>query len=236
MPGEFAPAAGPGPLSRGKRRRGLGWVIAAAVAFVLIAAAVGVHLWALDSYTRATEDLDAALAEAETVRLQLDDATDDAVVSGLIADRVHAAASGEGVADPGAVNAFATALAEFHTAVSDSQAVLDEPLPEGMTQPTWTWELFAGADRLEAAAAEADAAAAEVEDTAARLDGAAAALEDSAAPLFASVEPAADALEAANISARTGAVLDFREAADAVVELASLDPAAASAFERLALR
>lgn len=201
---------------------------------LVAAGAVGGHLWVLDSYTRTADEFADAAQSATQVRTTLAESAQDDVFTGLAAKRVSAAAAVDGVTDTAAQKEFAAAVDAQAAAVGEAQDIVAQELPDAGDQPVWTWELLAEADRLRAQAQRAADAEADAEAGLTALDGADEALADATEALVASVEPAAAALEVANVSAKTGPVLDFRDAAAAASDVRRITPAAATTFEALA--
>jgi hypothetical protein len=216
-----------------RRRRLRGWLIGTAVAVVAIGAGVAVHFWALDTFAKAGEEFDAAASEASTSREALDDTAGDAMFTSIAAGRIEKAASGDGLADAASVEGFGAALKAYDGALDDANTALDTPLPDAVAQPAWTWELFAASDRLRADTADAEAQGNDAVALGEALAAVGDDLDQAATALYESVAPRAAEREKANISAKTGAVLDHREAAAELADDPGINSYAAGSFEAL---
>lgn len=130
--------------------------------------------------------------------------------------------------------AAAAAVAADATAAARAAAVgVDERVP---AKPFWLWELVGGASALEGRERAASALDATMTDAIGALADAGTAMGDAATALYASVPAAAAALEAANVSATSLVVLDFRDAAAAAAEQSQIGSGAADAFAQYALQ
>lgn len=201
-----------------------------ACAVGLTVGAVFVHLGADQSFDDSADALTASVDASADAWLSL-----DATASALSASVASAEQIVEAAAKPLAGQKHRTALREAAAAASDSVTtagvLVDGGVDDGeIVKPFWTWELWQGAAALDERAADADVLAAEFAEAEAGLDDSDTALDEAAVSLYASVAKAAKGLEKQNVSARTGVVLDFRDAAQAVTEQEKAGSAAAVAF------
>lgn len=215
-----------------RRRRWVRWVVLAGALVVLLTCAGLLHLWANQSFDERELAFVAELAEAEEAQQDLTADAQVAFATAASADQVVGAAV-DGLVGVDARTAVSEASAATGQAVEDAEQALD-PLPATIDKPLWTWELIGLLPELDA---RADRAA---DDREAALDAAVAVeesketLDAAGQALFETVGPAAQALEAANVSAKTDAVLDFRDAAKAAGDQTDLGSAASVAFSTYA--
>ncbi|MCP2637410.1 hypothetical protein K0817_012680 [Microbacterium sp. HD4P20] len=218
------------------RARIIGWLVGVGLA-ALLAVAVGfVH-------TTAHREFDAAarqLAEASVVERQAQRSLNGAASTAdaaLTASEQIVASAADDLADPAARTALAESAGSAAAARDEASAALENDVDDAIARkPFWTWELFAGASALADRAADATTDAADLSGIEATLEGALDAVSEAAGALFTSTSPASAALEAANVSAQTGAVQDFRDAAARVAEQTRAGADAAAAFSVYAAR
>ncbi len=229
--------APPEPIPEKRRTRGI-LISVGCVLLVAIAAGVGVfvHLSAHEAYDAARAAAERSIEEAAAARDGLSASVQNRadVVAG--ADDVVAVAPAD-LVDPAALAALGEQTASGEATVERAQATIESwEAPVLAEKPFWTWELTADSTAL--AQEERDAASFEDSaDTAeAELDAADTAVTDAAAALFASAPAVAATVEQANVSAATGSVLDFRDAAEAVAAQALPSDEAATALTAYADR
>lgn len=228
-----APDAGaPVPRPRLKPRAGvvIAWC-AGALALVVLAIVVAfVHVSANETFDAAHARLGIAAEEEADAHHSLTAAASAAERSLLSGELIVAAATDE-LVHPETRAAVDEALATTSARVDDAQDVLEDEVDDAdARKPFWTWELFAEASALDERSGAAIASAGDFADAERTLEDGHDTLVETAIALFASTEAAADALEAANVSARSAAVLDFRDAADRVAKQAGVGSDAAVAF------
>ena len=212
------------------------WIVGLIAAALLVVGIGLVHTSAHGEFDAAASELmDAAEAERQAQR-SLNGAASAADTALTASEQILAAAADDLIA-PAARTALAETAATAAGLRDEASTVLENEVDDAMAlKPFWTWELFAGASGLDERAADATADATGLSDTESTLEGSLEAMSEAASTLFASAPPAAAALEAANVSARTAAVQDFRDAADGVARQASVDADAAVAFSVYAAR
>ncbi|TQJ31307.1 hypothetical protein [Microbacterium sp. SLBN-146] len=221
---------------RASRKAAATWAIGVGAVMLVGAAAAAVHVVANRTYDAAHADLEAAVVigidAEERLDLLLTGIEGSLLSAGQILD-----SSRDDLVDATARAAFETAVAAQATVAADAETVLDEGVDDGTAEkPAWTWELFGEASAL-------DERARAVEDTIDRMDEARTRLDDSGEPvdtaaraLYASAAAPATAFEAAHVSANAVVVLDFRDAAEAVVGQTAVGSGAAVAFSTYAQR
>jgi hypothetical protein len=222
--------------TRVSRKTATTWAIGIGVVVLLGSAAAAVHVVAHRDFDAALAELEAAVSEGADAQERLDLLLTGVDGSLLSAGRILDSARDD-LVDAAALTAFETTVAAQTAAAEDAEAVLNEGIDDrGIVKPTWTWELFGEASVLEERAHA-------VEDTAARMDETRTQLEDAGEPvtaaaraLFASAAAPAEEFEAANVSANAVVVLDFRDAAEAVVGQTGVGSGAAVAFSTYAQR
>jgi hypothetical protein len=199
------------PLSR--RTRGL-FIGAGALVLVVGLFAGGQTVAAL-AYDGAAQTWDAsssalrraqasASAEIAEAQGQLDAATEIAKIAPA------------GAVDAPAVAALGAAATEAASAVTEAGHAAAKPAPAvDETKPFWLWDLLGARQQLLTAADDADAVTAQTDATQKAMADARSAMEDEAVKVFSSVAPSARRIEAANISAKTGTVVELRRAAAA---------------------
>ncbi len=231
-----APVFAPTFQPRARRRRGatVGWIIAVMVVLALGAAGAFVHVAAHRAFDAAAAALNVAIAEAQDAADLLGRVADGAADSVAAAEEIIAAASDD-LVDVDARTRFDEAAEASAGAVQSAEDLLSEPASVPATdKPFWTWELWRAVPRFEAGAAGLADLEETLRDAGGEVDDADAELADAAEALYASVAPAADALETVNVSARNVAVLDFRDAGEAVANQRLLGPGAVQAFRTYA--
>ncbi|MFS0732729.1 hypothetical protein ABC304_12075 [Microbacterium sp. 1P10UB] len=229
--------APPEPTRAMRRTRGI-LITVGCILLLAIAVGVGVfvHLSAHAAYDEARDATESSIQEAAAARdgLAASARNRAEVVEG--AEDVVAVAPAD-LIDPATLAALGEQATAGEAAVKQAQATIDSwEAPALAEKPIWTWELTADTtvlkqDEQEAASFEDSADTAE-----AALDVADTAVTDAAAALFASAPAVAATVEQANVSATTGAVLDFRDAAQAVAAQASPSADAAAALTAYAER
>ncbi|MGA7147167.1 MAG: hypothetical protein WBX17_01600 [Microbacterium sp.] len=228
-----APAEAPRPS---RARAVLAWSIGAAAAVAIGVGAGFVHVSANEAFDAAESELQTAADGAADAQVLLDRTVSTLESSLSSADQLVSAAPDD-LVDPAARTALADAAAAASDAVEESTEMLEEKLDDGSSsKPFWTWQLRTRTAQLEERASEAVDQNARLEASKAELESADELMDETAVALFASVTPAAAAMEAANVSARTAAVLDFRDAAAAVAEQTQVDADSAVALSVYATR
>ncbi|WP_127820092.1 hypothetical protein [Microbacterium sp. CPCC 204701] len=225
-------AAVPVLAPRAKRRMGvvLAWCAGALAVIVLAALAAFVHASADETFDAAQARLEFAAEEEADAHRALTAAVSAAERSVLSGERIVAAASEE-LVHPDARSALGEALATLSGGADEARAVLEDEVDDGdVRKPMWMWELFAEASALDERREAATSSAEDSSDVERTLDDRHDRLTETAVALYASTIAAADALEAANVSARAAAVLDFRDAADRVAQQDGVGSDAAVAF------
>ena len=223
------------PAERGTRARSIvGWSVGLSLAVVAITAGALIH-------TNANLSFDEALVAAQEATVEARDANEEAArVAAEAAAEVEAsesivAVAADDLVDPAARTALADATAASSTALSAAQILLEQSIREpDDTKPLWTWELFDSVPGLEAQAESLDELADDLTAVQTVIDEAGEQLDVAASALYASIAPAADALEAANVSARNAAVIEFRRASDAAAEQTALSSGAPTFAEYVA--
>ena len=217
---------------RAKPRAGvvIAWCAGALALVVLTAVAVFVHVSAHETFEAAEARLELAAEEEAEAHHSLTAAASAAERAVLSGEQIVAAATDE-LVHPDARTAVGDALATTSGGVGAAQGVLEDDVDDDETRkPFWTWELFAEASALDERSASAIASTEEFADTERTLESRHDTLVKTAIALYVSTAAAADALEAANVSARSAAVLDFRDAADRVAQQAGIGSDSAVAF------
>ena len=225
-----APPAVTPPRRRPRRGVVVGWIVGVAVVLLLAGGAAVVHLSGRAAYDRAEGDLRASIEAATATEESLRNSVQDAEESVASAEQIVAAAADD-LVDPAARDAFAASTAATAAAVDEAIAVagdgVDDDLPQ---EPFWTWELFGEASALDDRTADTSALDDDMAEAADAIAAGRTGMTDAATAVYASVPAAAGALEAANVSARTSIVLDFRDAAGAVAGQSQVGSGAAVAF------
>lgn len=222
----------PPPVPKRRVRRGvvIAWVAASLVVVALGAGAAWFHVSAHRSHDAAAAAVIRAVDNSETAAAGLEEATEESTRA-IDAASVISEAAADGTVDAAARTAFVDAAAQLTTTRDEADALLSEPIgPFDIEKPTWPWELIESTSALDADAVEVRATADEMTILEGDASAAEDALAEAAVALYASVPAAASALEAANVSAKTGPVLDLREHAAAVAEQDKIGPGTASAF------
>ncbi len=228
-----APADAPRPS---RARAVLAWSIGAAAAVAIGVGAGFVHVSANEAFDAAESELQTAADGAADAQVLLDRTVLTLESSLTSADQLVSAAADD-LVDAAARTALADAAAAASDAVEESTEMLEEKLDDGSSsKPFWTWQLRTRTAQLEERASDAADQDARLEASKAELESADELMDETAVALFASVPPAAAAMEAANVSARTAAVLDFRDAAAAVAEQTQVDADSAVALSVYATR
>jgi hypothetical protein len=229
-----APAA---PQARPSRvRTVLAWSIGTAAAVAIGVGAGFVHVSANESFDAAASELQDAV-EATAGTQELLDRTVLTLESSLTSADQLVTGAADDLVDPAARTALADAAAAASASVDESTQLLEDELDDGSAdKPFWTWQLRTSTAQLEERASDVADQGAQLAASKTELEAADELMDDAAVTLFASVTPAAAALEAANVSARTAAVLDFRDAAAAVAEEAQVDADSAVALSVYATR
>lgn len=225
-----APPAVTPPRRRPRRGVVVGWIVGVAVVLLLAGGAAVVHLSGRAAYDRAEGDLRASIEAATATEESLRNSVQDAEESVSSAEQIVAAAADD-LVDPAARDAFASSTAATAAAVDEAIAVagdgVDDDLPQ---EPFWAWELFGEASALDDRTADTSVLDDDMAEAADAIAAGRTGMTDAATAVYASVPAAAGALEAANVSARTSIVLDFRDAAGAVAGQSQVGSGAAVAF------
>lgn len=217
---------------RRKQRTGVvvAWWGATLALVVLAIVAAFVHVSANEAFDAAEERLELTAEEEARAHDSLNAALSAAERSVLSGEQIVAAATDE-LVDPAARTSLSDALATTGQAAAEARDVLEDDVDGAEAdKPFWTWELFAEASDLDDRSRAANASADDFAAAESALDERHDALIETAVTLYASTEVAADALETANISARSAAVLDFRDAAARAADQTALGSDAAVAF------
>ncbi|MDN3494786.1 hypothetical protein QL996_02505 [Planococcus sp. APC 4015] len=221
------------PRRRMSRRARIGWIAGVAAALLVIAAAVFVHVSANTAFDDAAARLDGTIADAAEVEAALSDAVAESADAVAVAEDIVTAAADD-LVDPAARVALGATTAESANALALADEALAAPIGTPEDKPVWTWEILGLTPEIDDRTADTADAATAMTAAQESLSAADEALSDAATALFASVPAAADALEAANISAQAVLVLDFRDAAEAAAGQDRLGSGAAVAFSTLA--
>ncbi|WP_194409014.1 hypothetical protein [Microbacterium cremeum] len=225
-------AAAPVFAPRAKPRTGVvvAWCGAALAVIMLAAGGAFVHVSANETFDVAEVRLERAAEAEASAHHSLTAARSAAERSVLSGEQILAAATDE-LVHPDARSALGEALATMSAGADDAREVLDDPVDDaGARKPLWPWELFAEASALDERASAAGASVDDFAEMESILEVRHEQLTETAVALYASTVAAADALEAAHVSARAGAVLDFRDAADRVAQQRHVGSDAAVAF------
>ncbi|MET0735512.1 MAG: hypothetical protein ABWY55_07710 [Microbacterium sp.] len=217
------------------RRARWAWGLGLGAAIALGATFTVVHVTANTSFDEAASALDDAATDAADVRDALSDAS-DAGADAASAGQAIVDSAADDLVDIAARTALAGSVVATSEAVTAAEAARVERIARPDDKPLWTWELLAATPRMTAQTVALEADVDAMRDAESALVTAGEALTESAGALYRSVAPAAAALEAANISARTAAVLDFRDAAAAASAQTQVDSAAAVDFSSYAAR
>ena len=218
-------------MSRGAKAA---WILGAAALAVAVAAGAFVQVSVNESFDAAVAEMDAATEVAQAAGESLQGVIDDGAAA-LAASEAIVAVARDDLVDGDARAMLADAAATSSNAVDEADALLSEPVRLPTTEkPLWPWEILSGTERLEAGAARLEALAVDLQAAQDAIEDADEALVESAVALYVTVPPRAVALEAANISARHYAVLDLRDAADAVAGQTRVGSGAVSALRTYA--
>lgn len=231
-PAQYPDAGTPvlGPRRRPRAGVVLAWCAGALALVVLVVVAAFVHVSANETFDTAHARLEAAAEDEADAHHSLTAAASAAERSILSGEQIVAAATDE-LVHPDARAALGEALADTSTGIGDARHALEDDVDDAdARKPFWTWELFAEASALDERSGAAIDSVEVFAETEQALDGRDDALVETAGALYASTVPAADAIEAANVSARSAAVLDFRDAADRVAQQTGVGSDAAVAF------
>lgn len=220
-----------GTPRRRPRRAAVLTVVAATLAVVALgAAAAWIHVSAHRAHDAAAAALIRTVDAAEESAAGLEEAAQDATTA-VDAASVIADAAADGIVDGGARAAFVEAAAALAATRDDADAALDEPVAAAdLDKPFWTWAIAASTTALRTEVDGIRALTEGLTQLDEDADAAEHALTAAGTALYASVPAAASAIEAAHVSAKTGAVLDLRERAAAVAAQELVGPGAASAF------
>ncbi|WP_127473295.1 hypothetical protein [Microbacterium sulfonylureivorans] len=224
------------PRGRTSRRAVLAWTIGAASAVAVIAGAVYVHVEAVNSFEASSTSM-AAAVEAATDSWWSLDATRSAVAASVVSAEQIVADAADPLVDATTRDALDAAASAASDSVDAAAALVDAGYDEGdIDDPFWTWQMWEATAELEQ---RGEAAAALVDEMAvaeAAVESADTVLLESALALYGSVEKAARSIEQRNVSARSTAVLDFRDAASEVVTQTDVGSQAALAVSTYAHR
>lgn len=241
-PPPTAPFTGAAPLAvaaarppRRPRRRGR-WIAVGAVLGILIIAAtsaVSTHIVISREYDAAAAVLLNRVESARHAQHELADARSASERDIASATTVLDAATPAivpGDARDALQAEVETAIADVERAAAVEAAGIPEPPAPIDDKPLWTWELASDRDDYRADAEDAEAAVADLADAREQLDRTRTTLGDSAAELFAAADAASEELLADNVSAKTGAVIAFRRAAEGLAEATALSGLAVDRF------
>ena len=243
-PAPWAPAQYPDagtPVLGPRAKRSPGVVIAwcaGALALVVLAVVVAfIHVSANETFDAAHARLTAAADEEADAHRSLTAATSAAERSVLSGEQIFAAATAE-LVHPDARAALGEALATLSGGTDAARAVLEDDTVEDADarKPFWTWELFAGASALDERSSDASGSVEDFTATTNSVDDQHEQLTEAAIALYASTVAAADALEAANVSARAAARRAVRDPAARGAPPADVGSDAAVAFSVYASR
>ncbi|SIT70952.1 hypothetical protein SAMN05880545_0778 [Microbacterium sp. RU33B] len=224
------PQSVPAPPRRTSRRALIGWITGVVVVLLLAAGIAFAQVSAHRAFDASTGRLLSAVDEVEAAASDTRETADDGTRT-VDAATVIGEAAADGLVDPAARARFVEATTVLATAQTGAEELLSRPLgPYDVEKPFWAWELLEESARLDADAEAVTAAAAAMTEAEESLGDAQDAVEAAGQALYASVVPLAPTIEAAHVSARALAVLDFRDAATAVAEQTGVGPGAASAF------
>lgn len=201
----------------------------------MVALGVGIHVWANLSFDTANAALEDAVTTAAEARESLREDADQSSRTVSAAEAIAASAPDD-LVDVTARETFVAAATRSSTVIDAAETVLSKDVDDVEDKPLWTWELIGLVPQLEASAGSAHAFSASAGASRLTLAATEALLTSAGVSLYASVAPAAAALEAANVSARTATVLDFRDAAAAVAGETEVDSAASVSFSAYATR
>lgn len=218
------------PARPSRTRAVLAWSVGTAAVVAIGVGAGFVHVSANESYDAAASALRAAAAASAETQELLDRTVLTLESSLTSADQLVTAAADD-LVDPATRTALADAAAAASDSVAESSELLEEELDQGSAdKPFWTWQLRTQTALLEERASDVAEQTEQLAESKADLESADELMDETALALFASATPAAAAMEAAHVSARTAAVLDFRDAAAAVAEQDQVDADSAVAL------
>ena len=227
-----AVAPTPGP-STARARNVVAWIAWGAATVLLAAILAGLHLWSSYSFDARQRELRAQVELAADERSDLSVDVQVATATTTSAGQVVETAAGA-LVDAAARTAVIEASAAVAEQVDAAEEVLAVELPAVPAKPAWTWELLGSYGDLDAKMERAAAARTDAAVVGEDLALVGERLDEAGLALFATVAPAAKAIEAAHVSARTGDVLDFRDAAKAAQDQTRLGSDAAVAFSTYA--
>lgn len=218
------------------RRAIVWWVVGITGVLALAAAAVLAQVSASRSFDAAAAQLQEAVSESNDGWMSLD-AERAGVAGGVLSAEQIVESAGNGLAGQKAREALSDAAVAASDSADEAAELLDDGLRDAeVEKPFWAWQLWQGAAELDARAAAADSAGDAMAEAEAELESADQGLETAAVAVFTSVEAVAKKLEKRNVSALATIVLDFRDAAQAVVAQTDSNSAASVAFSTYAKR
>jgi hypothetical protein len=217
---------------RAPRRKRSGVVLAVLGAVIVCVACVGIQWSANLAYDDALGSFEDAVAQAASAQNQLEQSVDALAETASAASTIAAADTGS-LMDPTAKDVLAAALAEATGTGNSTAELVDETLPKAGEKPFWAWELFGGTTELNAENAAVSAQRSEFESARTDADDVAETVSEVSVSAVVSAAHAADAFEAAHVSARNLDILTLRRIAASLADVEALDSSVADGYEQL---
>lgn len=227
--GTSIPQDAPHRTPRRKRSGVLLAVLAAVVAFV---ACIGVQWSANVAYDGALESFEDAVSQAASAQSQLEQSTDALSEAASAASTIAAADTGL-LMDPAAKEILTAALTEATDVGASASELVGETLPKADEKPAWAWELFGETTELNAESTAVSAQRSAFESARTSAEEAAEAVSEASVSAVVSAAHAADAFEAAHVSARNLDILTLRRIAASLTDVEALDSSVADGYEQL---
>lgn len=215
------------PAKTRRRRTKLIFTVLGVIVFGAVCA--GVQWGANVGYDAALESFDDAAADAESSQTELTEALTEVTETSEAATIIQDADTGN-LMDAASRDAFDAAVGEATDAEESATALAEEQLPAADEKPGWAWELFGETAQLNEDRDHASEQRDGFESAREDLSTAAAAVEETGMTAVQSAADAADAFEAAHVSARNLDIISLRTAAEWLNDAALLDTPTADAY------
>ncbi|WP_091234463.1 hypothetical protein [Microbacterium sp. 3J1] len=231
--GHILPARiGSAPPPRRRPRRWTGWLLGGLAVLLVTGVLAALQVTASLGYDEAEADFDATRDATQSAMTIVAESADAVAGTADSADLLLQTDSGL-LVDPAARDALTAAAVDARAADEAARALLDEPLPDAGTKPSFFWELFAASERIAIQADDLESLDRELTEETPALDTADASLTDAGIAVLGSAATAASSFEGAHLSAKNDAVIALRDAAASASLASTLDDQAVSALAAL---
>ena len=227
----FGSVVAPAPHRRAGRSR-VGIVLVSLGVIAVAVACVGIQWGANLSYDEAVVAFDETVEQTRASQTQLEAGLAELTTTTDAASRIAAADDGA-LTDAESSAALTGALDEASATAAEASALIDKNLPLAGEKPVWAWELFGATAVLNADRTAVASQHAAIDSSRTELADASETVDDAGTAAVRSAADAAQAYEAAHVSARNVDILSLRDAAARLAVSDELDTTVADDYAEL---